>query len=187
MESSFFSYLYLFSRKNSHPCQEKRTVLCVLDHNVTTLRCNYINKHKKTVLLSFHQVSGSDVVTRLLYKGEQAVGVGERGAQGGAQANWIKKLERGGRDFPREFMGFQLHQPSPPLESLEPALANDGQTLDLWVGLERGKAGTHREASPRGSGSLRLPLHDARRAFHGPTPPSSAVFSFTTSTLLTDC
>lgn len=71
----FLTYIY-FQGKFTPLSRRENNIVCP-DYNVTTLQCNYKNNHRRAVLLRFHQVSGSQVVTCCRFiKGSELWGQG---------------------------------------------------------------------------------------------------------------
>ena len=66
----FFFLTYIYFQGKFTPLSRRENGIMCPDYNVTTLQCNYKNNHKKTVF-SFHQVSGSDMVTSRFIKGSE--------------------------------------------------------------------------------------------------------------------
>ena len=153
----FLFFLFTFiSKENSHPYQEERTSAVCPDYNVTTLQCNYKNNHRKGVLLSFHQVSGSHMVTCCRFtNGSELRGRGVWGWSGRGRSQLDKENLKEEEEVLLEnlwdFSDTSLRSAGVPEPQPQASDASDPEPLG-WAG-ERGEAGRHREVSPRGPGS----------------------------------
>ena len=153
---SFFLLIYIYFQGKFTPLSRRENSAVCPDYNVSTLQCDYKNNHRKGVLLSFHQVSGSHVVTCCRFtKGSELRGRGVWGWSGRRRSQLdeenLKEEEEILLENLWDFSDTSLRSAGVPEPQPQASDASDPGPLG-WAG-ERGEAGRHREVSPRGPGS----------------------------------